>query len=45
MVEHRELGQMILRVGIGILFFAAGLMKLIFAGVDGIKVMLDGIGF
>ncbi len=45
MGKHAEYGQLILRAGLGILFLAAGLMKLIFAGGSGITQMLAGIGF
>lgn len=45
MSNHSHIGQTILRMGLGTLFFAAGLMKVIFPGVTGIKGMLDGIGF
>ena len=43
--KHPEIGQAILRIGIGILFLAAGLMKAFTAGVSGISGFLGGIGF
>jgi len=45
MEKHHDHGQCVLRIGLGILFFGAGLMKLFFAGPEGIKAMLSGVGF
>ncbi len=45
MEEYSHIGQLILRIGLGILFFAAGIMKVVFAGVSGITQMLSGSGF
>ena len=44
MDKHTHIGQMILRIGLGVLFFGSGLMKLIFPGISGITQMLSGIG-
>ena len=43
--KHPDMGQAILRIGLGILFFAAGLMKLFTAGVGGISGFLSSLGF
>ncbi len=43
--KHPELGQFFLRVGLGILFLAFGLMKLFLAKPSGVTEMLSSIGF
>jgi putative oxidoreductase len=44
-MNKKNYGQMLLRVGAGVLFLGAGLMKLFGPGAEGITGMLSGIGF
>ena len=42
--KHHEMGQFILRVVLGLLFFAAGLGKLLGPGGSGVSQFLEGLG-